>query len=291
MIAFLVGSRFPDHPWLRDPTRPRVRRFKENAPELPEEQRRAAVAELETYEAELSAKSVEEVRVLYDAERRQQAEEVRRKRRARAEAEERGRFFNNPRADADFVHWSKAAYWTVDEGVALLLGKSPDVVNSDSVRDYTEVSAFAHGYAKLRDLARRSQDSGQLARRIEPPIFLEWAKRIGIEYPYELGEKVMSTTRATRAEAVADPPQAPPQKITKQKPLSVRERDTVLKMLGGIALKRYGYNPKAVRNAAITAIVADLDAAGVHVDADTVRKWIREAADNMPPEAFEDPHR
>ena len=59
-------------------------------------------------------------------------------------------------------------------------------------------------------------------------------------------------------------------------------------MLGGMALAKYGYDPKAARNPAVTAIVADLDAAGVHVDADTVRKWIKEAAENMPPEALED---
>lgn len=76
--------------------------------------------------------------------------------------------------------------------------------------------------------------------------------------------------------------------VTKGKPLLTRERDTVLKMLGGMALKKYGYDPQAVRNPGITAIVADLDAAGVHVDVDTVRKWIREAADNLPPEALED---
>jgi hypothetical protein len=250
------------------------------------------VAELEAYEAELSAKPAEQVRTLYDAECRRQAEEVRQRRRARTEAEERDRFFNRPGAGADFVHWSRAAYWSIHEGVALLLGKAPDVVNWESVRDYAEVSPFAREYAKLRDLALRAQESGQLALRTEPSTFFDWAKRTGIEYPSELEEQVMSTTRATRAEAVTEPPQAPPQNVvSKEKPLLTRERDTVLKMLGGMAVMKYGYDPKAVRNTAISAIVDDLDAAGVHVDTDTVRKWIREAADNMPPEAFEDPDR
>jgi hypothetical protein len=178
-----------------------------------------------------------------------------------AEAEERDRFFNRPGAGADFVHWSKAAYWTIDEGVALILGRAPDVVNWESVRDYAHVSPFAGRYARLRDLALRAQESGQLVWRTEPRIFLAWAKRTNIEYPSELQEQVMS-------EAVTDPPQDPPQNVVpKEKPLLVRERDTVLKMLGGIAFEKYGYDPKALRNAAITKIADDLDAAGVHVDA------------------------
>src|SRR5512132_1732264 len=150
------------------------------------------------------------VSALYDAERRCQAEETRRKRRARAEAKEHSRFFNRPSADADFVHWSKTAYWTIDEGVALLLGKAPETVYWESVRDYAEVSPFVRQYAQIRDLAMRARESGQLALGTEPRAFLEWAKRTGIEYPSELEEQVMSTTRARRTEAVTDPSQAPP---------------------------------------------------------------------------------
>lgn len=84
---------------------------------------------------------------------------------------ERSRFFNRPGAGADFVRWSKAAYWTIDEGVALLLGKAPEVVNWESVRDSADVSPFARRYAELRDLALRSQDSGQLTRRSVPALF------------------------------------------------------------------------------------------------------------------------
>jgi hypothetical protein len=121
--------------------------------------------------------------------------------------------------------------------------------------------------------------------RTEPRAFLDWAKRSGIECPCELEQHVTSTTPVAR---VNDPAQTPHEVVTKEKPLLTRERDTVLKMLGGMALKKYGYDPQAVRNPGITAIVADLDAAGVHVDVDPVRKWIREAADNLPPEALED---
>jgi hypothetical protein len=47
--------------------------------------------------------------------------------RVKAEQEEGERFFNRPHANADFDHWSKAAHWTLDEAIALSLGKAPEV--------------------------------------------------------------------------------------------------------------------------------------------------------------------
>ena len=184
---------------------------------------------------------------------------------------------------------ARLAYWSIDEGVALLLGKTPDIVHWETVRDYADVSPFVRRYAQIRDLALRARESGQLALRTEPRVFLEWAKRTGIAYSCELDEHVRSTAVGTQTAAIIDPAETRHEAVTKEKPLLTRERDTVLKMLGGMALGKYGYDPKATRNTAITAIGDDLDAAGVHVDADTIRKWMREAADNLPREALEDP--
>ena len=229
MIAFLVGSKFPDHRWLGDPNRYRVARAQANASELTERPRLAALTEVEAYETDLNAKPAEEVRVLFDAERRRQAEDARRKRQARAKAEERGRFFNRPSARADFLHWSKAAYWTIEEGVALLLGKTPSIVNWETVRDYADVSPFVRRYAQIRNLALRARESGQLALRTEPRAFLGWAKRMQIEYPSEFEEQLTAMARSLQTEVLAEPPQGPTEKvITKEKPLLTRERDTVL---------------------------------------------------------------
>jgi hypothetical protein len=159
-----------------------VSRGRGRTPQIAEEQRLAALAELEAYEAELRGKSADEVRALYEAERRRQRGERRRKRQARAQAEERGRFFNRPGAGADFLQWSKAAYWTLDEGVALLLGRAPELVSWASVRDYAQLSPFVRQYAQVRDLAVRARERAQLARRNEPRAFLDWAKRSGITY-------------------------------------------------------------------------------------------------------------
>ena len=73
------------------------------------------------------------------------------------EEEEYERIFYQAHADADFEHWSKAAYWTLDEAVALSFGKSPEIVNWKVVEPDQEVSRFARRYALLRDLAQRAK--------------------------------------------------------------------------------------------------------------------------------------
>jgi hypothetical protein len=69
-----------------------------------------------------------------------------------------------------------------------------------------------------------------------------------------------------------------------EKPLVTRVRDSLLKLIIGMAVKGYGYDPKAKRSDKITDIAGDLDSLGLSLDGDTIRKWLREAADLLPHE-------
>ena len=46
----------------------------------------------------------------------------------------------------------------------------------------------------------------------------------------------------------------------------------------------YRFSHKPGRNKTAQDVTADLDRAGVKLDVDTVRKWIREAIEFLPPE-------
>ena len=62
-------------------------------------------------------------------------------------------------------------------------------------------------------------------------------------------EHVASTDSAHKQKQRVDPAQTSlEQGIPSEKPLLTRERDTVLKMLSGMALAKYGYDPKATRD-------------------------------------------
>lgn len=102
-----------------------------------------------------------------------------------AAAMEARQFYNVPSAMADFAHWSQMDYWSVEEAVALLLGREPSVVNSASLKKH-QTSRFALRYTKLLQIAQRSEAFGN-ADRIRPADAVDWAlMNQAVEPPPEL---------------------------------------------------------------------------------------------------------
>lgn len=112
--------------------------------------------------------------------------------RAKADREEANRWFNKPSAAADLKHWSACAYWAIDEGVALLLGKDPRQVRWDAVKSSIQISTVAKRFSEIRDLATRAHVAKIIGANTAPGVFLRWAERSGIEIPAELREAVAS---------------------------------------------------------------------------------------------------
>lgn len=64
--------------------------------------------------------------------------------------------------------------------------------------------------------------------------------------------------------------------------LSPREKDSLLKILLGLSLTNYTFDPKASRNSTAREIADDLLLHGLSVDEDTIRKWLNEAKQFLP---------
>jgi hypothetical protein len=276
--------------------------------------------QIRDYENELRGKPPEELQGLVDQERAKETSE----RRARAEREEQNRFFNQPSARADFEHWSKAAHWTLEEAIALSFGKAPERVNWEKIKPYVRSSRFAFEYQRRRDLALRALHRNQLYNPVLPGTFLAWAKRSDLSCPPELEAavtargvqvadwkklfdelrarydqnneqwtKIIAEKNATIERLVARlnelqqsapgvasaVPQPAPEKT-----LGIRERESVLKLVIGMAVGGYGYDPKASRSPQPSEIGCDLAKCGVSLDVDTIRKWLKEAAELVPPD-------
>jgi hypothetical protein len=114
-IAFLTYRKFgrtsaPEDVWF--PVSLSEERLARKAPDL--------AVQIETFQAELSRLSPTELSARVAEESKKQQAELT----AKAEAEERDRFFNQPGSTADFDYWSRLAHWTLDEALALSLGKA-----------------------------------------------------------------------------------------------------------------------------------------------------------------------
>jgi hypothetical protein len=284
---------------------------------------RKLLDEVAAYHEELSRLPPAELASRHRSEQEKELIELRTK----ADREEKERFFNQPHAQADFSHWSKAAHWTLDEAVALSLGKAPERVTWEKVKPFVEVSALALQYQRRRDLALRALAWEQLFDPVLPGIFLAWAKRIDLGLPPELESAVVARGgqiadwktlwedlksnfdehhkrwmvlsgeqreqidrllgRISELEARLDTTSAPAPPVSAEKSLGTRERDSLLKLVIGMALGGYGYDPTAARSAQPATIASDLAVNGVPLDVDTVRKWLRAAAQLLPPKEDE----
>lgn len=65
--------------------------------------------------------------------------------------------------------------------------------------------------------------------------------------------------------------------------LSTRERDNLLKLVIGMAVNGYSYDPAATKSTAPKEIANDLSKLGMSLSDDTVRKYLKEAAESVMP--------
>lgn len=177
-LDFLVERRFPGHRHLNN--FPLI--GQQQSLGMSADEKRRKLEAIKAYREELEAKSPEEIQALYTREYDLAQKEAL----AIAEREEQLRPFNTPSANADFAHWSRATYWTLDEALALALGRAPEVVTWKEVEPYTGISRFAKEFARTRDLLIRAKNWDQLSDPVLPVTFLAWAKRAGIPVPSAL---------------------------------------------------------------------------------------------------------
>ena len=64
---------------------------------------------------------------------------------------------------------------------------------------------------------------------------------------------------------------------------NLRERNSLLKLIIGMAIKGYTYDPKAGRTGIVREIASDLEQLGISLDDDTIRKYLSEAKELLPP--------
>jgi hypothetical protein len=214
--------------------------------------------------------------------------------------------FNEHDAPADFEYWSKMTYWTLDEAVALSFGKNPKIISGTGlITTAAYKSPFIEEFNKTKELALRAVKWSKLYDPVMPVLFVTWTKENGIPFPPELAKKVhnlsknlvdwkkrykdlfdRSTEELITANQIIDIKNQIIQELESskytEKPLLTRERETLLKLVIGMAISGYSYQPKEKRNSAVQEIADDLHLSGIGLDPDTVRKWLKMASELLP---------
>lgn len=299
-----------------------------------------AIQEVADFRKTLEQKSRDEINILVAEARNREFERLRK----HAEKTEAEAFYNQPQSSADVSYWSRLSYWTLEEAVALSLGKNPWIVKWEKLKSFQTSSPFVAKYAAKHEEVRRAKVMGQLWESTIPFVFVKWASRVGFQMPEELksqvlalGVQVLDWKEAFEKEVVEKAKiesdlvnanqkileamrdhSATIEKSSKDstelsknykivlenkdkfiatlqreieslkavKPLSTivpkseptpRERESLLKLILGMAIDGYGYDPKATKSTQIKAIADHLLTRGLRIDEDTVRKYLNEA--------------
>jgi len=203
--------------------------------------------------------------------------------------------------DAVYDFYSKTSYWSLEEGVSLLLERDPKGLNSESVKKYRSPPWIGRQFIALLDLARRAAKMRQLSYQGTPGFFLAWAKRNRIAVPEALERaiadhghqvadwKTLSDQQAVRiAELTQQIEELTGARKAKLLPapvgaLGTLERSSLLKIILGMAMASYEHDPRATRTRTVSGMLQDFDTLGIAIGDDTIRKYLHEAAEFAPP--------
>lgn len=208
---------------------------------------------------------------------------------------EAAHWFNLPQAIADtnvFDHWSRAEYWSIPEAVALIHGRNPSVVTGASIDKDKADTTIGWTLKQTLELLIRAKSMGTLEHSNRPIQLIQWTRLKQMEMPDELVKMCMErgkTTYDVSAEnrqltkRVAELELAfstkPNEEANNQsvKPIGVKERESLLKLILGISIKGYSYDPISTRSKEIKDIADDLRELNLSLDEDTIRKYLNEA--------------
>lgn len=186
--------------------------------------------------------------------------------------------------EADIAYWSKMSFWTIEQATVLLIGADPDAIldgNALAASCAPEVTTAYSRMFRLLDSHIRLSGIGfsqppteiidcALHAKIDPPGTLVDAVR-------EQGRTLIETRTAAR-----DTINNQTTKQEEDKPLGERERNTLLRLIIGMAVRGYGYDPDAARSEIPKAIADDLSALGLECSDQTIREKLKEARAFLP---------
>ena len=122
-----------------------------------------------------------QLRALYDEERTKEQVEL------GIEATEKDQWARHNDEDAKTISeiWRLRSRWTVEQAVALSLGREPSIVDSRMLREPLNRwrSPFARAYTNLLEDASLAVKASELEDPIDPSKFISWVHERDIDFP------------------------------------------------------------------------------------------------------------
>lgn len=172
--------------------------------------------------------------------------------------------------------WARSSYWSPADGAALAYNLDPTiaVARTAGAQDNPGIRGSADA-SHLLQLAYRAVGSKVLREKAPPMVFMKWARSTGVEFHPDWWAAVGDTSASAEEAKAPDP----------ARHLGIKEQESLLKLVVGMAIEGYKWDPKATRSSVTQEIADDLQRVGVRLDVDTVRKWLQRGAELLPRES------
>jgi hypothetical protein len=206
---------------------------------------------------------------------------------------------------ADFAYWCRMPNWKEREAVAIALGADPSDawnyvrnVSGKSKSHYPTKPPFAVAYEQLNTLVVRNFPLVRLGEAIKASLFIDWLAAERLPLPSRLVEafsefghpktdwKSLAEKSLLENKALIDRVSSLETALANfavSGSANTKERESLQKLVIGMAVKGYRYDPKVGRSGTPKEIADDLAALGISLSDDTVRKYLKDAAEFLPP--------
>jgi len=181
--------------------------------------------------------------------------------------------------EADFGHWVRMGSWSLIEATAVSIGIEPkgNLAGIDLFRT-TGIECFEF-YTKRRNLLRSKffQFGDNTMLKPKPADVMHWMKGIKLEVPIKLYQTYNDVFFPNEPKKDSNSGELEPRKL-----MEARERASLLRLVVGMAVGGYGYDPKSKRSPIPNQIRDDLVKLGLDLHQDTIRRYLNEATNILP---------
>ena len=194
----------------------------------------------------------------------------------------------------DYSFWDVQEEFTLDQAAYLWIEKEPSLNNIDRCSKWLTINNMLYADIERNHLASRDTSGGV------PFLGDTYIKRMDLKnYAEKKGYKPKFLFPEMRIVQDSKPENTAAMKLNESSQLSQNiqkndvkpsetERNTMLKLIIGMAIDAYGYDPKNSRNSATgdkNGISAKLQAHNINISDDTIRKYLTEAKEIVNPKA------
>ena len=187
-----------------------------------------------------------------------------------------------------YRYFARLETWHREEAAALLLKLDPRIALApDSITHMRPVDYWPQ-YRDLLEMITRAKIALPDNRPLRPGLIISWSRTVGLNPPQELVAAIEATDSTEISDStdfsemgnttdIQPPPRAAG--VQENAPLHHKTKASLLKLVAGMAIRGYAYNPTQRQNAAISEIESDLRLLNIPLSDDTIRRWIAEACE------------